>query len=277
VVAAAGVAVEAGVAVAVGVAVGVAVEAGVAVAVGVGSDAVVMQADALMVSLMRVTSPVPANTRPSTVTPEPRVIEVDAMTVPMKVEPSSVAELPTCQNTLHGEAPSVSTTLLLVEVTRLDPVWKMNTPAPVKVSVPFRLSAPSEVVWYTPGVQGEPGEVGRLRGARRALPRRLVVRRGQIGLGPERDAIGGEGGVGRLDDARWEAGDRRSGVGAQVPGDGRGAGIGDTGARQDREGRGRTQIHRGCCQNSQPTKGHQDGGGSHSQGRPNPTGQPARV
>ena len=155
-VAAAGVAVEAGVAVAVGVAVGVAVEAGVAVAVGVGSDAVVMQPDASMVSLMRVTSPVPANTRPSTVTPEPRVIEVDAMTVPAKVEPSSVAELPTCQKTLHGEAPSVSTTLLLVLVIRLDPVWKMNTPCPVKVSVPFRLSAPSEVVWYTPGPRLSP-------------------------------------------------------------------------------------------------------------------------
>jgi hypothetical protein len=79
---------------------GVAVDAGVAV--GVGSDAVVMQADASMVSLMRVTSPVPANIRPSTVTPEPRVIEVDAMTVPTKVGPSSVAELPTCQKTLHG-------------------------------------------------------------------------------------------------------------------------------------------------------------------------------
>jgi hypothetical protein len=53
--------------------------------VGVGRDAVSMQADASMVSPMRVTSPVPANTRPCTVTPEPRVIEVEAMTVPTKV------------------------------------------------------------------------------------------------------------------------------------------------------------------------------------------------
>src|ERR1039458_4231069 len=106
------------VAVAVGLAVGLAVGVAVAVAVaalgladgevgaGVGRMPE-MQVDALMVSLMRVSSPVLANTRPSTVTPAPTVIEVDAMTVPTKVGASSVAELPICQNTLHGEAPSV--------------------------------------------------------------------------------------------------------------------------------------------------------------------------
>jgi hypothetical protein len=161
-----GVAVALGVGVAEGVAVGVAVGVGVGVAegvaegVGVGSDAVLMQVDALMVSLMRVTSPVEANTRPATVTPEPRVIEVDAMTVPAKVGPSRTAVLPTCQNTLHAEAPSVSETLLLVPVVRLDPVWKMNTalasPCPFKMSVPLRLSAPSELVWYTPGSRVRP-------------------------------------------------------------------------------------------------------------------------
>jgi hypothetical protein len=138
----------------------VAVAAAVAVAVGVGSDAVVMQADALMVSLMRVTSPVEANTRPSTVTPEPTVIEVAAMTVPTKVGPFSVAELPICQNTSHGEAPSIYATLPVVEVTRLcdAPVWKMYTPAPDSVSGcgPFMVSDPSEGDWYTPGFRVSP-------------------------------------------------------------------------------------------------------------------------
>jgi hypothetical protein len=137
----------------VGVAGAVAVAVGVAV--GVGSDAVLMQVDALMVSLMRVTSPVSANSRPCTVTPAPTVIEVDAMTVPAKVGPFSVAELPTCQNTLHGSTPS-STMLPLVPVIRLcdAPVWKMNTvpedPTSVSGAGPFRVSDPSEFDWYTP-------------------------------------------------------------------------------------------------------------------------------
>ena len=98
------------------------VAAAVAVGVAVGSDAVVMQAEALMVSLMRVTSPVLAITRPSTVTPEPRVIEVEAMTVPAKVDPSSVAELPTCQNTLHAEPPLMMLTDELLAVVRVLPI-----------------------------------------------------------------------------------------------------------------------------------------------------------
>jgi hypothetical protein len=58
---------------------GVVVEEPVVTGVGVGvvpTAVVAMHGDALMVSSMRVTSPFRANTRPSTVTPEPRVIEV---------------------------------------------------------------------------------------------------------------------------------------------------------------------------------------------------------
>jgi hypothetical protein len=139
---------------------------------------------------------------------------------------------------LHGETPS-STTLPRV-VIRLDdaPVWKMNTPPPDSVSGvgPLMVNDPSD--------QGGPAEVDRLQGDR-ALPRRLLVRRGQIVLRPQRDAIGDEGAVGSLDE--WGAGDRRTRVDAQVPGDGRGAGVGDRGVSQDREGCGRSQIHRGCC------------------------------
>jgi hypothetical protein len=151
---------------AVGLAVGVAVAVAVAalgladgeVGAGVGRMPE-MQVDALMVSLMRVTSPVLANTRPSTVTPAPTVIEVDAMTVPTKVGASSVAELPICQNTLHGEAPSVSTTLPSVVPRVCDaPVWKMNTPGPCSVSGfgPFMVNDPSEGDWYTPEVRVTP-------------------------------------------------------------------------------------------------------------------------
>jgi hypothetical protein len=151
------------------VAVGVGVRVvAVSGAVEGGSDAGLMlllqPTEGLMVSLMRVTSPVSANSRPSTVTPEPTVIEVAAMTVPTKVGPSSVAELPICQNTLHGEAPLIYATLLVVEVTRLcdAPVWKMNTPAPdsVRVCGPLivipMVSDPSEGDWYTPEVRVSP-------------------------------------------------------------------------------------------------------------------------
>jgi hypothetical protein len=134
---------------------------GVEVVVGVGGGVgVVEQTDALIVSSMRVTSPFRANTRPSTVTPEPSVIVVNAMTVPTKVGPFSVAELPTCQNTLHAEAPPIRLTVLLVPAVRVDPVWKMNTalgsPSAFRVSAPVRPSAPSEVVSYTPGAKVSP-------------------------------------------------------------------------------------------------------------------------
>jgi len=66
----------------------------------------------VIVSLMRVTAAVFAITRPVTVTPDVTVTEVDAMTVPDNALPlPRVAELPTCQKTLHAWAPLVRTTL----------------------------------------------------------------------------------------------------------------------------------------------------------------------
>jgi hypothetical protein len=56
------------------------------------------------------------------------VIDVRARMVPTKVEPTPrVAELPTCQKTLHAWAPLMSTTLLLGEVMSVKPAWKMKT------------------------------------------------------------------------------------------------------------------------------------------------------
>jgi hypothetical protein len=66
--------------------------------------------------------------------------------VPLKDEiaPSSaasiVAELPTCQKTLQGSAPLMSSTLLPVAVTSVLVIWKMKTEsgllAPSSVTVP---------------------------------------------------------------------------------------------------------------------------------------------
>jgi hypothetical protein len=76
----------------------------------------------------RVTAPLRASKRPWTVAFVFAVIDVKARMVPMKVEPTPrVAELPTCQKTLQGWAPLMSTTLLLGAVMSVDAAWKMKT------------------------------------------------------------------------------------------------------------------------------------------------------
>ncbi|HUR76934.1 MAG TPA: hypothetical protein VMZ22_03225 [Acidimicrobiales bacterium] len=76
----------------------------------------------------RVTEPLRARRRPATRALVFAVIEVNARIVPTNLEPTpSVAELPTCQNTLHGWAPLMTLTLLLTAVVSEVPVWKMNT------------------------------------------------------------------------------------------------------------------------------------------------------
>ena len=61
--------------------------------------------------------------------------------LPAKTEPvPSVAELPTCQKTLHSWAPLISVTVLLEPVISVESVWKMKTevgsPAPSSTSGP---------------------------------------------------------------------------------------------------------------------------------------------
>lgn len=57
----------------------------------------------VMVLASRVTAPLRANTRPWTVAPVSSVADVSAMMVPTKLLAEfKVAELPTCQNTLHA-------------------------------------------------------------------------------------------------------------------------------------------------------------------------------
>jgi hypothetical protein len=70
------------------------------------------------------------------------VIDVSAMMVPTNdVLVPSVAELPTCQYTLHGEAPLTKLTLLFsAAVVRDEPIWNTQTalglPPASRVSVP---------------------------------------------------------------------------------------------------------------------------------------------
>lgn len=90
----------------------------------------VAQKGAVTVLVSNVTAPLRASSRPSTVAVVFAVIEVKARIVPTKVDPTpSVADVPTCQKTLQAWAPLMSSTTLLVAVTRVDPVWKMKTAA----------------------------------------------------------------------------------------------------------------------------------------------------
>jgi hypothetical protein len=82
-------------------------------------------------------------------------MEVNARMFPRKEElVPSVAELPTCQNTLHACAPPRRLTLLLDAVTSVDAIWKMKTPlgsaCASSVRVPVIWNVPDAEL-YTPG------------------------------------------------------------------------------------------------------------------------------
>ena len=112
-----------------------------------------MQSGRLITLVSRVTDPLRASTLPSTEAPVASVADVSDMTVPTKVVfVSSVVLLPTCQKTLHGEAPLISETVLLGAVTNVLPALKMKTadgsPCASRVSVP--VSCMPEVCVATP-------------------------------------------------------------------------------------------------------------------------------
>ena len=101
----------------------------------------------VILSPIKVTLPFRASARPFSVTPLASVIDVRAMIVPMKVEPDPrVAELVTCQKTLHEFAPLMSFTELPDAVTRSDAAWKTQTELgsfwPSSVKVPVSARAP---------------------------------------------------------------------------------------------------------------------------------------
>jgi hypothetical protein len=81
-----------------------------------------VQAGVTNVLVSNVTAPLRASARPMTVRPVSTVIEVNAMIVPVTLDPGfNVAELPTCQNTLRACAPLVITTLPPVSVVSAEP------------------------------------------------------------------------------------------------------------------------------------------------------------
>jgi hypothetical protein len=73
------------------------------------------------VSSSRVTEPLRASARPTTTVSVVTVIDVSAMIVPSNLEPvPSVAELPTCQNTLQAWASFTRLTLLEEAVIKVE-------------------------------------------------------------------------------------------------------------------------------------------------------------
>jgi hypothetical protein len=98
----------------------------------------------MMVSLpLMVTEPFLARARPVRVPPF-SVMLASAIIFPAKLLPVCiVAEVPTCQKTLQGDAPPAKTTLAPVAVVSVLPIWKIQTSVglPVSVKVPFNNAA----------------------------------------------------------------------------------------------------------------------------------------
>jgi hypothetical protein len=114
--------------VSVGIVVSVGTE-GTVVSVGVGSmvtGGVVgttgEQSGEVITFVSKVTAPLRAKALPSILAPVVAVMEVRARMLPLKVDAvPNVAELPTCQNTLHAEAPLIRLILLFEAVVKVDP------------------------------------------------------------------------------------------------------------------------------------------------------------
>jgi hypothetical protein len=106
------------------------VPVGLDVSVGVVAGGVLFggaHIDASMTLSSSVTAAVRASRRPRTVADVVAVIDCIAMTVPWNaVVVPSVAELPTCQYTLHGVAAPMSSTELFEAVVSVVPIMKTN-------------------------------------------------------------------------------------------------------------------------------------------------------
>jgi hypothetical protein len=84
-----------------------------AVVVVVAGGVTALQVEVVMVLSSSVTAPLRASARPCKVAPVFIEIDESARIVPTKeLDVSSVAELPTCQKTLHARTPPERTTLL---------------------------------------------------------------------------------------------------------------------------------------------------------------------
>ena len=81
-----------------------------------------------------------------------RMFPANAVLVP------SVADEPTCQNTLHADPPLMTLTMELLAVVSVDPIWKTNSAAafPCASSVRAPVSCADVAKQYTPGVSVSP-------------------------------------------------------------------------------------------------------------------------
>ena len=141
-----GMVVGVGVDVGVDVGVGVREAVGVDVVVDVGAIAVCVSSAAqigpVMVLLCNVTEPVCARARPFKLAPVSRLMDVDARMFPInEVFVPRVAELTSRHHTLHGSPP---TTLAVPEVMRVAADLKIQTPDPLRVSVPDNVKASAQ-------------------------------------------------------------------------------------------------------------------------------------
>ena len=133
-----GVFVAAGTGVFVGVLVNVLVEVEVAVEVAVGAR----QIKPVMALESNVTEPVCAKARPSKLAPVCRLMDVEARIFPInEVFVPRVADETTLHHTLHGSPP---TTLAVPEVMRVLADLKIQTPDPLRVSVPDNSKASAQ-------------------------------------------------------------------------------------------------------------------------------------
>jgi hypothetical protein len=86
------------------------------------------QLDVVMVLVSKVTAPFRASSLPWIVAEVLAVMLAKAITVPTKRVPvPSVADDPTCQNTLHACAPLTRETVVFEPVINVEPIWNMNT------------------------------------------------------------------------------------------------------------------------------------------------------
>jgi hypothetical protein len=149
-----GVLVEIGLTATVGVLVGVTASVLVAVMVAVADAVLVAVGEFVAVAVARrgalhnctrllssVTAPVRASRLPDVDAAVVAVMDVKARTLPIKIElVPRVAELPTCQKTLHVLPLLITCTRALLAVMNVLPIWKMNTlaelPCASRVSVP---------------------------------------------------------------------------------------------------------------------------------------------
>ena len=108
---------------------------------GAGPGAAVLHAVGVMLLVSSVTAPLRASARPIMFAPVVSVMLVSARMFPAnEVVVPSVAELPTCQKTLHCDPPLIITTEEPLAVVSVLPILKMNTaaalPCALSVSVP---------------------------------------------------------------------------------------------------------------------------------------------